>query len=114
MGGDKGALAISENSTKARFLLLYNSAKVLTPELFEISPGFKVKFKDELPGYPSPKRDFYMVVENVVEVRIPEFCDRIWDVNQLQVYQNQQGTELEGAPFLINLQELINIQSIDE
>ena len=65
MGGDKGAVAISENSTKARFLLLYNSDNVLTPELFEISPGFKVKFKDELPGYPSPKRDFYMIVENV-------------------------------------------------
>jgi predicted component of viral defense system (DUF524 family) len=114
MGGDKGALAISENSTKARFLLLYNSEKVLTPELFEISPGFKVKFKDELPGYPSPKRDFYMIVENIEEVRIPEFRDRVWDVNQLTVFQNQQGTELEGAPFLINLQELINIQSIDE
>ena len=114
MGGDKGALAISENSTKARFLLLYNSEKVLTPELFEISPGFKVKFKDELPGYPSPKRDFYMIVENVEEVRIPEFRDRVWDVNQLMVFQNQQGTQLEGAPFLINLQELINIQSIDE
>ena len=76
MGGDKGAVAISENSTKARFLLLYNSENVLTPELFEITPGFKVKFKDELPGYPSPKRDFYMIVENVEEVRIPEFRDK--------------------------------------
>ena len=114
MGGDKGAVAISENSTKARFLLLYNSENVLTPELFEITPGFKVKFKDELPGYPSPKRDFYMIVENVEEVRIPEFRDRVWDVNQLTVFQNQQGTKLEGAPFLINLQQLINIQTIDE
>lgn len=114
MGGDKGAVAISENSTKARFLLLYNSENVLTPELFEITPGFKVKSKNELIGYPSPKRDFYMVVENVEEVRIPEFRDSLWDVSQLKEIQNQQGTDLEGAPFLINLQELINIQTIEE
>ena len=114
MGGNKGAVEISENSTKARFLLLYNSENILTPELFEITPGFKVKFKDELPGYPSPKRDFYMVVENIEEVRIPEFRDSVWDVSQLKEIQNQQGTELEGAPFLINFQELINIQIIDE
>ena len=35
----------------------------------------------------------------------------VWDVLQLQEIQNQQGTELEGAPFLINLQQLINIQT---
>lgn len=110
MGGDNGAVEINEDSTKARFLLLYNSDNVLTTELFEISPGFKVKFKDELQGYPSPNRDFYMVVENLDEVGIPELRDKIWDVQQLPEFRNQQGTKFEGAPFLINLQELINIQ----
>ena len=111
MGGDNGAVEINENSTKARFLLLYNSDKVLTTELFEISPGFKVKFKDELIGYPSPNRDFYMIVENVDEISIPELRDKIWDVAQLPEFRNQKGTKLEGAPFLINLQGLINIQT---
>ena len=110
MGGDNGAVEINEASTKARFLLLYNSDKMLTTELFEISPGLKVKFKDELQGYPSPNRDFYMIVENVDEVSIPELRDKIWDVQQLPEFRNQQGTKFEGAPFLINLQELINIQ----
>ena len=55
-----------------------------------------------------------MVVENIEEVRIPEFRDSVWDVSQLKEIQNQQGTELEGAPYLINLQELINFQIIDE
>ena len=110
MGGDKGAVDISENSTKARFLLLYNSEKELTPELFEITPGFKVKFKDELRDYPSPNRDFYMIVENVDKVSIPELRDKIWDVRKLPEFRNQQGTKLEGAPFLINFQKLINIQ----
>ncbi|MDA8994795.1 DUF2357 domain-containing protein [Schleiferiaceae bacterium] len=114
MGGDNGAVEINENSTKARFLLLYNSENVLTSELFDISPGFKVKFKDELQGYPSPKRDFYMVVENVQKTTIKGLCNKYWDVQQLQAFQSQHGTELEGAPFLINLQELINIQIIDE
>ena len=68
---------INEDSTKARFLLLYNSANLLTSELFEISPGFKVKFKEELRGYPSPNRDFCMIVENVDEVIIPELRDKI-------------------------------------
>lgn len=110
MGGDNGAVEINENSTKARFLLLYNADNDLTTELFEISPGFKVKFKDELEGYPSAGRDFYMVVENVEEVSIPELRDKIWDVSQLPEFRNQKGTKLEGAPFLINLQDLINIQ----
>lgn len=110
MGGENGAVDINENSTKARFLLLYNSENVLTSALFEITPGFKVKFKDELQGYPSPKRDFYMVVENVQKTTVKELCNKVWDVQQLQVFQSQQGTKLEGAPFLINLQELINIQ----
>lgn len=114
MGGENGAVDINENSTKARFLLLYNSENVLTSALFEITPGFKVKFKDELQGYPSPKRDFYMVVENVQKTSIRELCNKVWDVQQLQVFQSQQGTKLEGAPFLINLQELINIQTIDK
>ena len=110
MGGENGAVDINENSTKARFLLLYNSENVLTSALFEITPGFKVKFKDELQGYPSPKRDFYMVVENVQKTTVKELCNKVWDVQQLQAFQSQQGTKLEGAPFLINLQELINIQ----
>ena len=114
MGGENGAVDINENSTKARFLLLYNSENVLTSALFEITPGFKVKFKDELQGYPSPKRDFYMVVENVQKTTVKELCNKVWDVQQLQAFQNQQGTKLEGAPFLINLQQLINIQTIDE
>ena len=110
MGGDNGAVEINENSTKARFLLLYNADNVLTTELFEISPGFKVKSKEELRGYPSPNRDFYMIVENVSKVGISELRDKIWDVQQLPEFRNQQGTKLEGAPFLINLQKLINIQ----
>ncbi|MDB2436495.1 DUF2357 domain-containing protein [Schleiferiaceae bacterium] len=114
MGGDNGAVEINENSTKARFLLLYNADNVLTTELFEISPGFKVKFKDELRGYPSPNRDFYMIVENVCKVSISELRDKIWDVQQLPEFRNQQGTKLEGASFLINLQQLINIQTQTE
>jgi predicted component of viral defense system (DUF524 family) len=114
MGGDNGAVEINEYSTKARFLLLYNSANVLTSELFEFTPGFKVKYKDEFNGYPSPNRDFYMVVENVRKTTIPELCNKVWDVQQLQVFQNQQGTKLEGASFLINLQQLINIQTQTE
>ena len=110
MGGDNGAVEINEDSTKARFLLLYNADNVLTTELFEISPGFKVKFKDELRDYPSPNRDFYMIVENVDKVSIPELREKIWDVQQLPEFGKRQGTELEGAPFLINLQQLINIQ----
>ena len=110
MGGDNGAVEINENSTKARFLLLYNADNVLATELFEISPGLKVKFKDDLEGYPSPNREFYMVVENVQEVSIPELQGKIWDVQQLPEFRNQQGTKLEGAPFLINLQKLVNIQ----
>jgi len=110
MGGDKGAVDISEKSTKARFLLLYNSENVLTSELFEITPGFKVRFKDELQGYPSPNRDFYMVVENVERVGIPELSNLTWDVTKLRRFQEQQESELEGTPFLIDFQELINIQ----
>ena len=51
-----------------------------------------------------------MVVENVQKTTIEELCNKYWDVQQLQAFQSQQDTELEGAPFLINLQELINIQ----
>ena len=116
MGGDKGAVAINENSTQARFLLLYNSESFLTSELLEFTPGFKVKGRSELEerGYTNAGREFYMVVENVEEVGISALRHRIWDVSQLKVFQEQRGTKLEGAPFLINLQELINIQTNTE
>ena len=36
-----------------------------------------------------------MIVENVDEVSIPELRDKIWDVQQLPEFRNQQGTKFK-------------------
>lgn len=67
------------------------------------------------------------ITQNMLDkaIAIPKDADKFFGLpkgqtsKEIEIYsnrdilgevQNQQDTELEGVPFLINLQELINIQ----
>ena len=114
MDDDKGSLILDNAVTNARYLLLRRRDKETASELFKIvSKGPKVYSKEklELLGYPSPKNDYYLIIE-IEKLNPDDFGNSEWDFKQLAQYKKLKETckdvyKLSGIPFTVTMTELM-------
>lgn len=111
---DKGSLILDNAVTNARYLLLRRRDKETASELFKIvSKGPKVYSKEKLEhlGYPSPKNDYYLIIE-IEKLNPDDFGNSEWDFKQLYQYKKIKETckdvyKLPGIPFTVTMTELM-------
>ena len=113
MENPRGSLRLEPKVAGAEYLLIHQEGKLITGDLWEISPlGPQVYSKEKLEkrGYLNPSDDFYLVF-NVKHSEIPEFNDTKWDISKLHGYGKGRAS---GFPFAVTLTELMKVVSHED
>jgi len=106
MGSGNGSLILDKDTIDSKYLLLHSKADDSSGEIWKIKgPGPKVYSKEDLikKGYPSPKKDNYLVIE-VEEVEKIEFNNSTWHFKNLTNYSSGRSSAI---PFTATLTELM-------
>jgi predicted component of viral defense system (DUF524 family) len=116
MDDDKGSLELTEEVSKAKYLLLRQEGDIVS-ELFRIkSKGPKVYSKQKLLElkYPEPGQEYYLVIETE-KLKESFFGTKEFSFKKLLGYQElskkiKNPRKLAGAPFTTTLTELMQVK----
>lgn len=106
MGSGAGSLILDKETVSSKYLLLHTSGDTDSGDLWKIvSRGPKVYSKDDLirKGYPSPSKDYYLVVE-IEQVTDKEFENVNWNFKNLENYASRRAS---AFPFTTSLTALM-------
>lgn len=108
-GTGNGSLHLDIKTVTARYLLLHTSGDSHSNQLWKIvSKGPKVYSKGDLrkTNYPSPKHDFYLVID-LEMVKEPELVNQKWVFKELEGYKKGNAS---AYPFTCSLAELVRVK----
>ena len=108
-GTGNGSLHLDIKTVTAKYLLLHTSGDSHSNQLWKIvSKGPKVYSKGDLrkTNYPSPKHDFYLVID-LEMVKEPELVNQKWVFKELEGYKKGNAS---AYPFTCSLAELVRVK----